>query len=82
MACKAILAAISALDFDHPDGAGADDDDGRTFVDKLTGDPIAHLRVLIRVVSFFWLGFSLSQPQNIFRYVLHLFVDSAFRNSL
>jgi hypothetical protein len=57
LACKAILAAISALNFDLPDGAGADDDDGRTFVDKLTEDPIARLRVLIRVVSVFGLDF-------------------------
>ncbi|KIM34693.1 hypothetical protein M413DRAFT_75735, partial [Hebeloma cylindrosporum] len=49
LACKAILAAISSLDFD-PFSEDEEDDEGRTFIDKLTEDPIARLRVLVRVI--------------------------------
>ena len=54
LACKAILAAISSLDFNPMPLDGEDDDEDQTFLDKLTEDPIGRLRVLIRVVSFFF----------------------------
>ncbi|KAF8970640.1 ribonuclease H-like domain-containing protein, partial [Flammula alnicola] len=51
LACKAILAAISALDFNPiPPDEEDDDEEGGTFMDKLTDDPIACLRTLIRVI--------------------------------
>jgi hypothetical protein len=49
LACKAILSAISKLDYASVDFDGTTDDD--TFMDAIKQDPIAAIRVLIKVAS-------------------------------
>ena len=52
LACKAILSAISKLDYATIsfNSASADDGDG-TFMDNIKQDPVAAIRVLIRAVG-------------------------------
>ena len=75
--CKAILSAISKLDYSsvNLDDSATDDD---TFMDSLKQDPIAAIQVLIKVVLIF-----LFDTDAIFiRFVHHHFINNTFLSFL
>jgi hypothetical protein len=74
LACKAILSAISKLDYGSVDFD--DTPDNGTFMDTITQDPIAAIRVLIKTASVICLVFLFDFDAIFIRFVHHHFADN------
>jgi hypothetical protein len=81
LACKAILSAISKLDYGSVDFDDNNTDDD-TFMDSLKQDPVAAIRVLIKAASVIGLVFMFNTDAVFIRFVHHHFADNTLLSFL
>lgn len=82
LACKAILSAISKIDYTSIDFFDDTTNDDDTFMETLRQDPIAAIRVLIKAASVIGLIFLINTDAVFIRFVHHHFADNTLLSFL